>query len=218
MRIPRFLLRHRVVVEPYLGVWGSYGPPATSGPCFVQQKLTGSQAQAGVQRVTRYTIVADLDFGCPEGSRVTLPDGRAGYVSARADHDAGGLPVPEHAELDVAVGSEYGPPNGELVTILHRVAVGEDRYHNIRYATTAVDVPGAAVRPLSSNEAGAGAGRDQITDAIEVILPPGTAIGVNDRMRVRGLVYEVDGTPEQQRDPMTGVESGVRAIGKRVSG
>ena len=59
---------------------------------------------------------------------------------------------------------------------------------------------------------------EAITDSIEVVFPPGTAVTAVDRMRPRGLTYEIDGTPDEQYDPMTGVEPGVRVIGRRVAG
>jgi hypothetical protein len=48
-----------------------------------------------------------------------------------------------------------------------------------------------------------------------VILPPGTPITTTDQMRVRGLLYDVDGTPEEVSDPTTTARPGVKVIGKR---
>jgi hypothetical protein len=205
------------MVEPYLGTWGLYGA-ASEVRCLLDEKIATSVAQAGVQRVTLFTAIAELGVNVPAGSRVTLPDGRRGYAGAVAKHDGGGLPTPDHTEIAITVGSEYGPAlGGETVEVLHRVADGEDRYHNIKYRTVTTVVTAAAVRPLSSNEKDAG-GRAQTVDAIEVVLPPGTEVSANDRLRVRGLVYEVDGTPEAEHDPMTGTEPGVRVVAKRHSG
>lgn len=212
--VPRFMLRHRFGVEPYLGTWGSYGPFVDGIQGQVDEKLATAQADAGVERLTLFTIVTDLDVDCPEGSRVHLPDGRIGYASAVARHNTGTRAPIDHAEIAVTVGSEYGPPlGGETVAILRRVAVGEDRYHNVRYETTETTVAGVAIRPTGADET-ATTGMDRV----EVIFPPNTDVRATDRLRIRGLVYDVDGTPEQQHDPMTGAAPGVRVEAVRRTG
>lgn len=223
--IPGFMLRHRVAVEPYLGVWGLYGARVDGLPCAVAESLNAALGQPGAPRIVVRTIVAPLTWQVTPvpGSRLTLPDGLVGFVSAVARHTAPGLPVPEHWELAVDVAAAVLPPalGGELVVILRRVLSGQDRYQNATYTTEEVEVPGAAVRRLASTErtgSSMGAGRDQTIDTIEVTLPPGTEVGSNDRVRARGLVWEVDGTPIEQIDSMTGVVGGTKVIGKRVKG
>ena len=216
-RMPRFLLRHRMTVEPYLGTWGSYGPATTDVRCAVGERLSTAVGAAGTKRVAVLTVVADLDVNCPEGSRITLAGGRQGYAAAVARHDTATGAAIDHAEIAAELGSSYGPPRGETVVLLRRTVTGEDRYGNDRYTSSEVPIPGCAVRALSSQEQLA-AGRDTITDSIEVVFPPGTAVTAVDRMRTRGLTYEIDGTPDEQYDPMTGVEPGVRVIGRRVAG
>lgn len=211
--VPGWLLRHRVVIIPYLGVWGSYGS-GHEVRCLVQEKLATTQLQSGVVRLTLFTVIAPKGTRCPEGSRVVLPDGRLGYVQAAANHDGGGLPTPDHCEIAVTVGSEYGPPlGGELIIILRRTKTGVDRYGNDRYVTAEIPVVGAAVRPLDSDEQG-----QKTTTAVEVVVPPGTPVGQVDRLRVRGLVYEIDGEPEMTSDPATGVAAGVRVVARRATG
>lgn len=216
--VPGFLLRHRVAVEPYLGVWGQYGPAVTMR-CLVSRKIRASVTAAGVARFVVYTIVARPGERCPDGSRITLDDGTRGYAESAVTHDSGGLGAPDHLEIAMVVGSGgFGAPlGGEQVVILRRIASGQDRRHNDRYTTVEVPVDGCAVRPLASQERATGS-RDQTVDTIEVTLPPDTDVERNDRLRVRGLVYDVDGTPEQVKDPMTGARPGVRVIGKRVTG
>jgi hypothetical protein len=217
--VPGWLLRHRITIEPYLGQWGKHGP-ATQARCALQEKIITSAGQAGVLRVATFTAVMRLDVVCPAGSLITLADGRKGYASAIARHDSGGLPrVPDHLEVAIAIAVDgFGAPlGGELVIVLRRVEDGEDRYHNTRYKTVEVPVEGAAVRVLSSDEKPEGGG-SSVVDAIEVILPAGTVVGANDRLRVRGLVYEIDGTPEDQRDPSTGGRPGVKVIARRITG
>jgi head-tail adaptor len=224
-RLPGFLLRHRVTVAPYLGVWGLYSAPVPDLPCLVQERIASAAGQAGVSRLLMFTVVAPLTWQIRpvEGSLLTLPDGRTSFISAVATHTAPGLPVPEHYEIAVELGATPLPPalGGELVVILRRLRVGEDRYGNPRYATAEDEIPGAAVRPLSSQERTGTANvqaRDQTIDTIEVVFPPGTEITSNDRLRVRGLTYEVDGTPTDLRDSMTGADPGIKVIGKRVKG
>jgi hypothetical protein len=218
--VPGWLLRHRITIEPYLGAWGSYGPAVPNVRAAVQEKIITSAGQAGVLRVATFTIVTRLGVHCPEGSLITLADGRRGYASAVARHDSAGLPrVPDHQEIALAVAApSFGAPlGGELVIVLKRTPDGEDRYHNKRYKTVEVPVAGAAVRVLGSDEKPEGGG-SSVTDNIEVILPAGTEVGPNDRLRVRGLVYEVDGNPEDQRDPATGGRPGVKVIARRITG
>lgn len=220
MRLPAFLLRHRVTVEPYQGVWGQYGPPVTVR-CAKGEKLGTAATQAGVVRYATVTIVARPEAHplIPEGSLITLPDGRKGYAQAVALHDGGGLPTPDHVEVGLTVPApSYGAPlGGELVVVLRRIALPEaDRYGNTRYRTEETPVQGAAVRILGSDERPENGGTST-TDNLEVMMPPGTPVGSHDRLRVRGLVYEVDGTPEPERDPMTGGTGGIRVIARRVT-
>lgn len=214
-QIPGWLLRHTVMVEPYLG-WNTYGA-ATQVRCFVDEKISSRYTQAGVQVRAHAVAYARLATSCPVGSRITLADGRRGYASAVARRDGGGLPTPDHLEVAIELGLVVGPPQGETVTLLRRTVVGSDRHGSDRYSTTSIPVAGCAVRALSSQET-AGGGRDTVTDSIEVIMPPGTVVTPVDRMQVRGLVYNVDGTPDTQKDSVTGVEPGLRVIGRRTTG
>jgi hypothetical protein len=216
-KLPRFLLRHRITIEPYRGTWGVYGAATADVRCAVGMRLSTAMGTAGTQRITTLTVVAPVDVDCPEGSRITLPDGRQGYAAAVARHDTGTGAAIDHTEIAVEVGGTYGPPHGESVVLLHRTVTGQDRYGNDRYTVTPTTIGGCAVRALSSQET-TGQGNDRITDSIEVVFPPGTDVGADDRMQVRGLVYEVDGTPDEQLNPMTGVAPGVRVIGRRIAG
>lgn len=214
--LPAFLLRHTARIAPYL-TWGSFGPEADLR-CLVTERLSTASTQAGVERVAYVTLWAMPGAAVPEGSRVSMPDGRAGYVSAVARHDGGGLPTPDHTEIAVMIASAYGPARGETVVLLRRTLLpSRDRYGNDRYSTAQIAIDGAAVRALSSQEDTRGA-RDRVTDSIEVILPPGTVVTPVDRLRVRGLTFEVEGTPDEQVSSVTGVAPGVRVIARRVGG
>lgn len=217
-RIPRFLLRHTVSVQPATSTWGTYGA-ATTVRCFFSDRLATSRGQAGVERVALPTLFADPDDFATlrEGGKVTLPDGRVGYIQASVLHDSNQLGTPDHVQAAVAVGSAYGPAFGETVVLLRRTITGQDRYGSDLYTTVEVPVPGCAVRPLASQE-DLGDYRDQITTSVEVIMPPGTVVTAVDRLRIRGLVYEIDGVPTEQVSSVTGARPGVRVIARRVTG
>jgi hypothetical protein len=218
--IPGFLLRHTVTVEPYLGTWGKYGPAAPLR-CFVQQGISGGSRTASGARHLMITIIARIDAAplVPEGSRITLADGVKGFAAAVALHDAGGLPTPDHIEVSMTVGlPSYGAPmGGEVVVLLRRVKTGQNLYHNDVYGVVEVPVVGCAVNPLGSSEQDTG-GRDKTVDTIEVTMPADTVVNRIDRLRVRGIIYDVQGTPEPIHNPITGADGGLRVIGKRVTG
>lgn len=96
-----------ISVEAYQGS-GAYGPiyaaPADVTPCVVEQtrRLVRVQTQdaAGQEQVSSTTVYAPPGTVCPPGSRVTW-NGRTSRVLARSDISAHGLPLPEHAELNL---------------------------------------------------------------------------------------------------------------------
>lgn len=208
--VPGWLLRHQCVVEPYED-WGIYGDPNTVA-CFIGENLA-SAGPAGTERVSQITIVCNKAENVPAGSRITLVDGRRGYAAAVAKHDGGGLPTPDHLEIAMTIAGAYGPAFGETITILYRLTSRDDAGAT-RYTFTRHDVDGVAVRILSSAESTVGTSETAV-DAVEVILPPGTPIGTRDRLEVRGLIYDVDGTPAEVTDPQTTARPGVKVIGKR---
>lgn len=216
-QIPRFLLKHSVSVQPATATWGTFGA-ATTVRCYVADRLGTSQGTAGIERVALPTIYARLADAVTllEGSKVTLPDGRVGYIQARVVHQSD-LGAPDHVQAAVSVGSAAGPAFGETVTILRRTAAGQDRYGSTTYTIAEVPVPGCAVRPLGSQE-NLGEQRDQTITNVEVIMPPGTVVTVIDRLRIRGLLYEIDGVPTDQVSSNTGARPGVRVIARRVTG
>lgn len=209
-QVPGFLLVHTCTVEPYLE-WGVYGA-AAAVRCFVAEKLA-SAGPAGTERIAQVTVVCRPRENIPAGSRITLSGGRRGYAAAVAVHDGGGLPTPDHLEIAVQVAGSYGPAYGETVRILYRQTV-RDAAGAARYTWRPVDVDGAAVRALSSSEAALGTAQS-VSDAVEVILPPGTPLATTDRLLIRGLLYDVDGTPTEVTDPQTTARPGLRVIAKR---
>lgn len=104
-RVPRWLLRHRVVIEPYEGD-GAYGPtygPPVEVSALVSEviRLIRSQAEARSGRTITSTaqLITAPDVVCPAESRITLPDGRITRALTVAHHTAPGLPVPQSVEV-----------------------------------------------------------------------------------------------------------------------
>lgn len=71
-----------------------------------------------------------------------------------------------------------------------------------------LDIDGVGFDPGSSSEA-QDARRDATTTAPTLYAQPGSDIAAGDRVRVRGLVYEVDGRPADWRSPFTGWNPGL---------
>lgn len=103
-QIPSRLLVHTVTVEAYEGD-SAYGPryaDPVSVRCFVEEQTRTVRAPTGQEVVSSSTLYARLDTTCPAESRVTLPSGRQTTVIAAHRRDGGGLPVPDHLEVQLA--------------------------------------------------------------------------------------------------------------------
>ncbi|MFD9863472.1 hypothetical protein [Streptomyces alboflavus] len=101
-RVPRFLLRHRVSVEPYLGdsAYGKqYGPPVADVPALVAETVGQVRTPDGREVTSTAQVIADPGLVCPPGSRLTLPSGRTTTALSVAHHTAPGLPVPACTEV-----------------------------------------------------------------------------------------------------------------------
>ncbi len=103
MRFPRFLQRHAVMMEPYLGVSsvGDMYGPAVEVRGLLEQKTRLVRNAAGEQVVSSSTFRAPLETVAPAKSRVKLPDGRRTTVIAAVRQDGAGLPVPDHLEVQL---------------------------------------------------------------------------------------------------------------------
>ncbi|WP_246094869.1 hypothetical protein [Streptomyces roseicoloratus] len=101
--LPAFMLGHSVVVEPYLGrtsVGPRYGPAVTVA-CFVDEQTRTVRDPAGREVVSSSTFYARPGLDCPADSRVTLPSGRRTTVIAVLDRSGGGMPTPDHVEVQL---------------------------------------------------------------------------------------------------------------------
>ena len=78
-------------------------------------------------------------------------------------------------------------------------------------------IRGCAVYPTRAVE-NPGVGRDQAIETLTVLLPPGTVIDYQDRLRIRGIVYEVTGAAHDYHHPMTGWTPGVEVQVTRWEG
>jgi hypothetical protein len=101
---PAFLLRHDITVETYLGE-SAYGP-RYGAPTVVRGLLERSirtvRGQNGEETTSSGTFRTRLDAGIEAEARVTLPDDTTTTVIAVVPHDGGGLPTPDHLEVQLA--------------------------------------------------------------------------------------------------------------------
>ncbi|WP_329148280.1 hypothetical protein OIU91_19820 [Streptomyces sp. NBC_01456] len=101
-RVPGWLLRHRISVEPYLGdtAYGpQYGEMVACVPALVVAVRKQVADKDGREILATAQIVAGPELECPPGSRLTLPDGRTATAVSTARHTAPGLPVPACTEV-----------------------------------------------------------------------------------------------------------------------
>ncbi|MFD6421553.1 hypothetical protein [Streptomyces sp. NPDC060198] len=101
--IPRRFLRHRIVVEPYLGrsSTGDLYGPAVEVRCLLDEKTRNVRTPGGDVVVSSSTAYAYPGTKAPPKSRVTLPDGRKTKVIQDAPRDSGGLGTPDHVEIQL---------------------------------------------------------------------------------------------------------------------
>ncbi len=222
-RFPKILLQHQLVVEPYLG-WNSYGP-ATTVRGLYEEKTSRRASKAGITyRVTRTFFCPD-NVNAPDGSRVTLPNGAKGFVVAAVAKGGTTMPLPDHLELSIDVVAVVSSPASETVTLLRRTVVGVDEVGNDRYATEEIAVAGCTVRMAASedNVRRGGSAEEpkfgkRVTTTLTLIMPPGTVVTAVDRLRIRGLLYEVQGAPVVLDDDMADLAGAVEVKAQRVTG
>lgn len=103
--LPGFLLRHTVVIEPYLGQGGngaSYGPAVTVR-CFRDDARRQVLNDRGEQVISEGVCYCPPGTTAPPMSRLSgLPNGKVTYVISSKLRDGGGLPTPDHVEVTFA--------------------------------------------------------------------------------------------------------------------
>jgi hypothetical protein len=107
---------------------------------------------------------------------------------------------------------------GETVTLLRPTGpTGRDEFGNDVYgAMQEITVAGCVIAPAGASEDVQG--RDQVVDSLTVWFPPGTDVRATDKARVRGEVFEVDGSSNSWTSPFTGIAAPVQAQVTRVVG
>lgn len=101
--VPRWLLRHRITIEEYLGDSSTdavYGPPVEAR-AYVDEQTRAVVSPGGETVTSSSTAYASPGTTAPPLSRVTLPSGRVTTVIACLPRDGGGLPTPDHVEIQL---------------------------------------------------------------------------------------------------------------------
>ncbi|MFD5002222.1 hypothetical protein ACFWMV_04870 [Streptomyces mutabilis] len=102
-RIPGWLLRHHITIEAYKGDSSTgpiYGPPQQVR-AFVDEQTRAVVSAGGEQVTSSSTAYTAPGTTVPPLSRVTLPSGRTTTVIACLPRDGGGLPTPDHVEIQL---------------------------------------------------------------------------------------------------------------------
>lgn len=101
--IPGWLLRHRITIQPYRGESSTgpvYGTPVQVR-AFVDEQTRTVRTPGGEETTSSSTAYCAPGVVAPPLSRVTLPSGRTTTVIAALDRNGGGLPTPDHVELQL---------------------------------------------------------------------------------------------------------------------
>lgn len=101
----------------------------------------------------------------------------------------------------------YPYPHGKTVTVVRAALVtdpfsGEDEMYDWT-AADETDFPKCAVAPRTSEEPLEGR-RVQVMDGLSVYGPKNMDVTSRDRIRIDGVLYEVDGEPAHWESPFTG--------------
>lgn len=99
------------------------------------------------------------------------------------------VPFPETVTIIRASLDPYGDPTGTVET----------------------DVPGCAVSPRGLGAQTRTFDQDTTVTYLTVLFPPGTNLLSSDQIRVRGVVYRVDGVPTRDLSPISGRDYGIEA-------
>lgn len=106
-------------------------------------------------------------------------------------------------------------PAGEPITVTSRTQTGSDEYGDPIYMVTTVTVTGVLAPAIGAETT---SGQDQVITQPTAFLPAGTVVDSLSKLTIRGVDYEVDGTPEDWRSPFTGWQPGIVVPLKRVTG
>lgn len=108
-------------------------------------------------------------------------------------------------------------PYSVTVTLLRRTVSGQDEYGNDTYDSTPVDIPFCVVAPGGSSENTQWT--DQVSTAITVFFPYGTAVSPYDGIMYRGVKYEIEGMPQEwEPSPFSGNTAPIQVRASVVTG
>ena len=109
---------------------------------------------------------------------------------------------------------------GRTVTRLRGEQTGVDRYNDPVFDTVETDIPGALFAPERDSGESVEVGRERVPFKPTLYwLKSHPDIVHTDRIRVDGVVYEVDGIPSAWRDDLSGTDLGGLVVTlKRVEG
>ena len=100
-------------------------------------------------------------------------------------------------------------PHGGISITVQRATYS--RFNDATY-TDHHDISGCIEYPQESTEADAA-----VTDNRVLLVPHASDIVATDRVRMNGLLYQVQGLPQDWADPFTGWTPGMRVFLERVS-
>jgi hypothetical protein len=98
---------------------------------------------------------------------------------------------------------------GGITVTVQRATI--DRYNDATYADSHA-IAGCIEYPNGSTEV-----ESAVTDNRTLLTPTGSDIVPTDRIRLGGLLYQVDGLPKDWVDPITGWSPGMQVSLRRVS-
>jgi hypothetical protein len=108
-------------------------------------------------------------------------------------------------------------PLGRTVTFLRPGPPTRDAHgNNVPGPDVPTPVAGCAVYPRTSSENTDR--RDQVVIGLTAVMPYGTDVRATDRVKVDGVIYEIDGEPGVHESPLTGAQMGVEVALTRVTG
>lgn len=97
----------------------------------------------------------------------------------------------------------------ELVQIIRRSSVSVDEYGEPVFTTTEIDVQAIVANRTAMGTTLFEAGEISLVQGLRLFLPAGTDVQDDDRFRVRGKVYEMDGDAFDWRDGLGSWNPGV---------
>lgn len=106
-------------------------------------------------------------------------------------------------------------PYGVTVTVVRSGGI-DTRTGDAVATVVEIDYPGCAVWPQGSGEQTFQ--QDLVPAGYAVLLPPGAVVTAQDRVRLFGRVWDVEGEPAVWQSNLTGFRAGVQVAVRRTEG